>query len=63
MAPFADAKDQIISTQLDQKRQTEFTTWSEEVVEDWNGRTVYADPDLEPATTEAEQPAEGATTP
>jgi foldase protein PrsA len=60
---FADAKDQIISTQLDQKRQTEFTTWSEEVVEDWNGRTVYADPDLEPATTEAEQPAEGATTP
>jgi parvulin-like peptidyl-prolyl isomerase len=60
---FADAKDQIISSQLDQKRQTEFMTWSEEVVEDWNGRTVYADPDLEPATTEAEQPPGGATAP
>ena len=59
---FADAKDQIVSTQLDQKRQAEFTKWSEGVVKDWTDRTVYADPDLRPATTEAEQPAQGATT-
>jgi foldase protein PrsA len=59
---FAEAKDGIISTQLDQKRQAEFATWSEEVLEDWTDRTVYADPDLKPATTEAEQPAQGATT-
>jgi foldase protein PrsA len=59
---FADAKDQIISTQLDQKRQAEYTKWSEEVVNDWTGRTVYADPDLKPPATEAEQPAQGATT-
>ncbi len=54
---FADAKDQIVSTQLDQKRQAEFTKWSEGVVEDWTDRTVYSDPDLRPATTEAAQPA------
>ncbi len=60
---FADAKDQIIASQLGQKREAEYTTWNDEVAEDWNARTVYADPGLEPATTEAEQPAEGATTP
>ena len=58
---FADAKDQIISTQLAQKRQAEFTTWSEGVLKDWEGRTVYADADLKPPT-QAAQPAEGATT-
>jgi foldase protein PrsA len=59
---FADAKDQIISTQLQQKRQAEFTTWSEDVLKKWEDRTVYADSDLRPAT-EAEQPTEGVTTP
>ena len=58
---FAEAKDQIIQTQLSQKRQAEFTTWSEGVLKDWEERTVYADADLKPppATTQA---AEGATT-
>jgi foldase protein PrsA len=57
---FADAKDQIIQTQLNQKRQAEFTSWSEDVLKEWEDRTVYADSSLEPAATEA-QP-EGATT-
>jgi foldase protein PrsA len=60
---FAEAKDQIVATQLNQKRQQEFTTWSEGVLKDWESRTVYADPDLEPATTEAAPPpTAGATT-
>jgi foldase protein PrsA len=58
---FADAKDQIVSTQLAQKRQAEFTEWSEGVLEDWEGRTVYANADLKPPE-QPEQPAEGVTT-
>ncbi len=58
---FADAKEQIISTQLAQKRQAEFTKWSEGVLKDWEGRTVYASADLKPAE-QPEQPAEGVTT-
>ena len=50
---FAEAKQQIVSSQLAQKRQTEFTTWSEKVLKDWADRTVYASKDLEPATTTA----------
>jgi parvulin-like peptidyl-prolyl isomerase len=50
---FAEAKAQIIQSQLAQKRQTEFTEWSEKVLEDWADRTVYASGDLEPATTTA----------
>ncbi len=57
---FADAKDQIVQAQLNQKRQAEFTKWSEGVLKGWEDRTVYADESLQPAT-EAEQPAEGAT--
>jgi foldase protein PrsA len=59
---FADAKDQIISTQLTQKRQAEFTKWSEGVLEDWESRTVYADANLKPAEQPEQQPAEGAAT-
>ena len=56
----AEANDQIVQTQLSQKRQAEFTTWSEGVLKDWEERTVYADADLKPpATTQA---APGATT-
>jgi parvulin-like peptidyl-prolyl isomerase len=58
---FADAKDQIISSQLAQKRQAEFATWSQEALEKWDDRTVYADADLRPAALEPEQPS--ATTP
>jgi foldase protein PrsA len=51
---FAEAKSQIISSQLAQRRQDEFTTWSEDVLKKWDERTVYANDDLKPATTEAE---------
>jgi peptidyl-prolyl cis-trans isomerase C len=54
---FADAKSQIISSQLAQRRQDKFTTWSEGVLKKWDERTVYAADHLEPSTTQAE-PAE-----
>ena len=50
---FAEAKDQIISSQLAQKRQAEFTKWSQQVLKDWADKTVYASSDLEPSTTTA----------
>jgi foldase protein PrsA len=50
---FADAKEQILSSQLTAKRQTEFTTWSETVLTEWADRTVYASDDLKPSTTTA----------
>lgn len=61
---FADAKEQIVATQLAQKRQTEFTTWSEDVLKKWEDRTVYADADLKPPSTDAAATtAPGATAP
>lgn len=45
---FADARAQIITGQLSQKRQTTFTQWSEKVLEKWADRTVYADESLKP---------------
>lgn len=54
---FADAKSQIISSQLAQRRQDTFTKWSEEVLRKWDERTLYARSDLEPATTQSEAPA------
>ena len=53
---FADAKEQIVSTQLAQKRQAEFTKWGEGIVEEWDDRTVYADGDLKPTTTRPTAP-------
>lgn len=50
---FADAKAQIISSQLDQKRQSTFTDWSQKVLKEWADRTVYASDDLEPPATTA----------
>lgn len=62
VTPFAEAEQQIVQTQLAQKRQTAFTEWSEKVIGEWRDRTVYADAALEPpATTEAQPPV--ATTP
>ena len=55
---FADAKDQIVQTQLSQKRQAEYTTWYTGVLKDWDGRTVYANADLKPTTAE-QTPAGG----
>jgi foldase protein PrsA len=57
---FAEAKDQIVSTQLTQKRQAEFTKWSEGILEKWDDRTVYSDEDLKPTTTAPQEPAEAA---
>ena len=59
---FADAKDQIVQTQLSQKRQAEYTKWYTGVLKDWDGRTVYANADLKPTTAEQTQPAEAVTT-
>jgi foldase protein PrsA len=50
---FAQAKAQIIATQLDQKRQTVYNDWSSKVLKSWTGRTVYADSNLKPVTTTA----------
>ena len=62
---FADAKDQIVSTQLAQRRQAEYTEWGEDILAKWDDRTVYADEGLKPTTTAAEpaQVPEGSTTP
>ena len=45
---FAEAADQIVTTQLDQARQERWTEWRDGVLEEWSERTVYASPDLEP---------------
>ena len=47
---FAEARSQIIQSQLAAKRQTTFQTWSEEVLAKWEDRTVYADDGLKPQT-------------
>lgn len=46
--PFADARSGILSSQLAQRRQAEFSEWSEEVLGMWRERTVYADEGLKP---------------
>jgi len=48
---FADARSQIVSSQLAQKRQTTFQQWSDKVLGEWEDRTVYADGSLKPQTT------------
>ena len=58
---FADARAQIIQSQLEQRRQTAFQEWSEEVLAEWEDRTVYASDDLKPQTTST--PAATAPTP
>ncbi|MGD9694049.1 MAG: peptidylprolyl isomerase [Thermoleophilia bacterium] len=50
---FAEAKDQIMSSQLESKRQTAFSDWSQKAVKDWESRTVYASDDLKPPSTTA----------
>ncbi|WP_217915109.1 peptidylprolyl isomerase [Miltoncostaea marina] len=54
---FAEARPQIMSQQLQAKRQTAFTEWSEEVMTKWLDRTVYADDALKPPATTAAQAA------
>lgn len=51
--PFEQARGGIISSQLAQARQAEFARWRDEVLAEWQDRTVYADERLRPQTAEA----------
>ncbi|MFP5450573.1 MAG: peptidylprolyl isomerase [Thermoleophilia bacterium] len=46
--PFAEAKDGIMQSQLQQKRQETYSEWAETALADWEERTVYASDDLKP---------------
>ena len=46
--PFAEVKEQIVSTQLDQKKRDEFEKWRTKTIDDWRGRTTYASQALVP---------------
>lgn len=50
---FAQAKTQIISSQLSAKRQAAWTAWGEKALKDAEAHTVYADDSLKPSTTTA----------
>lgn len=53
--PFAEAKDGIMQSQLQQKRQETYSEWAETAIADWEDRTVYARDDLKPPSeTETE---------
>ena len=55
---FAQAKSQIVSAQLQAKRNSVWTAWRDKILADYKKRTVYATPDLAPpATTAAATPA------
>lgn len=60
VTPFAQARAGIVSTQLQAKRQAEFTKWRDGVIEGWTDRTVYANESLGPPSTTA---GAGATAP
>jgi foldase protein PrsA len=49
--PFSEAKAGIIAGQLAQKRQQAYVDWSEDVLKNWDDRTVYADDSLKPPAT------------
>ncbi len=50
---FAQAKAQIIQTQLQAKRNAVFTKWRDTILADYKKRTKYADAKLKPAETTA----------
>ncbi len=64
---FAEARDGIVQQQLQVERQATWTEWRDGVIEEWEGRTVYADSDLappeEPEVPVGVPPAGGAGTP
>jgi parvulin-like peptidyl-prolyl isomerase len=66
---FAQARSQIISSQLSAKRNAEFTKWRDKILADYEKRTTYADEKLKPPETVAQTtpaqttPAPAATTP
>jgi len=53
--PFAEAKAGIISSQLQEKRQSAYSGWAEDAVATWGARTVYATDDLRPPDPVAPQ--------
>jgi parvulin-like peptidyl-prolyl isomerase len=62
---FEDAVDGIIQQQLQVERQETWTEWRDGVIEEWEGRTVYASSDLappdEPELPQSVTPEGGAT--
>lgn len=54
--PFAEARQEIQQQQLRQARQAKFNEWRDEVLADYEKRTVYGDTDLEPAEPEEVEP-------
>jgi parvulin-like peptidyl-prolyl isomerase len=60
---FAQAKAQIISSQLAQKRQDAYNAWGQKVLAKWDKRTVYASKDLVPTTASATATAPVTTSP
>lgn len=59
---FAEARAGIISSQLNQKRQEEWTAWGQKTLDEAESRTVYASDSLKPST-DAAAPAATTTTP
>jgi parvulin-like peptidyl-prolyl isomerase len=49
---FAEAKEGIISSQLQAKRQEAFSEWRDNVIASWDERTTYADESLRPPDPE-----------
>jgi len=49
--PFAEAKNQIIQSQLQQRRNEAFSAWRDRILESWRKRARYADPALDPTAT------------
>jgi len=51
---FAQAKSQIITSQLSAKRNAEFTKWRDKILADYKKRTTYSEDKLKPAETVAQ---------
>lgn len=48
VTPFSEARDQIVTQQLEQKRNEAFTKFRDKILADWKKRAKYADPKLDP---------------
>ncbi|MEW6581927.1 MAG: peptidylprolyl isomerase [Actinomycetota bacterium] len=51
--PFSEAKDGIVESQLQQKRQEAFATWRDGIIKQWDKRAKYAEESLAPPSTDA----------
>jgi len=61
---FAQAKSQIITSQLSAKRNAEFTKWRDKILADYKKRTTYSEDKLKPPETVAQTtPVQTAPTP